>query len=57
MTHEHCGGLSNGIAVLIVLLKLPTAFHADRSNDGYYDDFFCHHRFMRLDLNALGVTS
>lgn len=57
MTHEHCGGLANGIAVLIVLPKLPMAFHADRGSDGCHRCLFCHHRFMRLDLNALNVTS
>lgn len=45
------------LRVSSALLKLPVAFRADRSNDGCYDVFFCHHRFMRLDLNALSVTS
>lgn len=32
------------------LLKLPVAFRPDPAHDGCYDVFFCHHRFMRLDL-------
>ena len=34
------------------LLKLPVAFRADPENDGCFDAFFCHHRLMRVDLNA-----
>lgn len=34
------------------LLKLPVAFRADPLHDGCYDVFFCHHRFMRVDLRA-----
>jgi transposase InsO family protein len=32
------------------LLKLPVAFRPDQNCDGCYDVFFCHHRFMRVDL-------
>ena len=35
------------------LLKLPIAFRADPSHDGHFDVYFCHHRFMRVDLRAL----
>jgi transposase InsO family protein len=41
------------LRVSSALLKLPVAFRADAQHDGCYDVFFCHHRFMRLDLNAL----
>lgn len=34
------------------LLKLPVAFRPDPIHDGCYDVFFCHHRFMRVDLRA-----
>jgi transposase InsO family protein len=34
------------------LLKLPVAFRPDPAHDGCYDVFFCHHRFMRVDLRA-----
>ena len=40
------------LRVSSALLKLPIAFRADQQHDGQYDVFFCHHRFMRLDLNA-----
>ena len=42
----------NKLRVSSALLKLPIAFRADTEDDGCYDVFFCHHRFMRLDLNA-----
>jgi len=32
------------------LLKLPVAFRSDPARDGHYDVYFCHHRFMRIDL-------
>jgi transposase InsO family protein len=32
------------------LLKLPVAFRPDPAHDGCYDVFFCHHRFMQVDL-------
>ena len=35
------------------LLKLPIAFRADPAHDGHFDVYFCHHRFMRVDLRAL----
>lgn len=41
------------LRVSSALLKLPIAFRADAEHDGRYDVFFCHHRFMRVDLNAL----
>lgn len=43
----------NKLRVSSALLKLPIAFRADAKRDGCYDVFFCHHRFMRLDLSAL----
>lgn len=45
------------IKVSSALLKLPIAFRADPSHDGRYDVFFCHHRFMQVDLNALKAAS
>jgi transposase InsO family protein len=39
------------------LLKLPIAFRADPKHDGMFDVFFCHHRFMRLDFNALTASN
>ncbi len=47
----------NKLRVSSALLKLPIAFRADARRDGCYDVFFCHHRFMRLDLNALTAVS
>ena len=35
------------------LLKLPIAFRADPAHDGCFDVYFCHHRFMCVDLRAL----
>ena len=35
------------------LLKLPIAFRANPLNDGHFTVFFCHHPFMKLDLNSL----
>jgi transposase InsO family protein len=32
------------------LVKLPIALRPDASQDGCFDVYFCHHRFMRLDL-------
>ena len=45
------------LRVSSALLKQPIAFRADPQHDGQYDVFFCHHRFMRLDLNAPGAVS
>lgn len=42
----------NKLKVSNALLKLPIAFRADAQHDGRYDVYFCHHRFMRLDLSA-----
>lgn len=39
------------------LLKLPIAFRADPGKDGVFDVFFCHHRFMRLDMNAATASN
>lgn len=47
----------NQLKVSSALLRLPIAFRADAQHDGHYDVFFCHHRFMRLDLNALQSAS
>lgn len=44
------------LRVSSALLKLPIAFRADTEHDGCYDVFFCHHRFMRLDLSALNAA-
>jgi transposase InsO family protein len=38
------------------LTKLPVALRADPEHDGCFDVYFCHQRFMRLDLNALTTT-
>jgi transposase InsO family protein len=46
----------NKLRVSSALLKLPIAFRADARRDGCYDVFFCHHRFMRLDLSALNAA-
>lgn len=45
------------LRVSSALLKLPIAFRSDPQHDGQYDVFFCHHRFMRLDLNAPSAAS
>lgn len=47
----------NKLRVSSALLKLPIAFRADAQEDGCYDVFFCHHRFMRLDLKVLATTA
>ena len=39
------------------LHRLPVAFRADPARDGAYDVFFCHHRFMRLDLSAMSASN
>lgn len=38
------------------LFRLPIALRADAQCDGCYDAYFCHHRFMRLDFNALTAS-
>jgi hypothetical protein len=38
------------------LTKLPVALRADPQHDGCFDAYFCHQRFMRLDLNAMTAT-
>ncbi len=35
------------------LHRLPVAFRADPCSDGCFDVYFCHQRFMRLNMNAL----
>jgi transposase InsO family protein len=45
------------IKVSSSLFKLPIAFRADHEHDGAYDVFFCHQRFMRLELNRLTTPS
>ena len=45
------------LKVSSALLKLPIAFRADPDHDGHYDVFFCHHRFMQVDLNALKAVA
>lgn len=41
------------LRVSTALHRLPIAFRADPQADGFYDAFFCHHHFMRLDMKAL----
>lgn len=38
------------------LLHLPIAARPDPAHDGCFDLFFCHHRFDRVDLNALASS-
>jgi transposase InsO family protein len=33
------------------LHRLPIAFRADPATDGAFDVYFCHHRFMRIEMN------
>lgn len=47
----------NKLRVSSALLKLPIAFRPDTKADGCYDIFFCHHRFMRLDLTTLTAVA
>lgn len=37
------------------LHRLPIALRPDPLHDGRFDAFFCHHRFMHLDMNALSA--
>ena len=39
------------------LHRLPVAFRADPEHDGCFDVYLSHHRFMRLDLNALSLSN
>jgi transposase InsO family protein len=41
------------IRISSALHRLPIALRADTEHDGRFDVFFCHQRFMRLDLNAV----
>jgi hypothetical protein len=41
------------LRVCTALHRLPIAFRADPRADGFYDAFFCHHHFMRLDMKTL----
>ena len=45
------------LRVSSALTKLPVALRADPAHDGCFDAYFCHQRFMRLDLNALTASS
>jgi hypothetical protein len=47
----------NQLRVSSALVKLPIAFRADAEREDCYDVFFCHQRFMHLDLNALKAAS
>lgn len=47
----------HSLKVSSALLKLPIAFRADPAQDGIYDVFFCHQRFMRLDLARMEQAS
>lgn len=38
------------------LHRLPIAFRPDPCNDGAFDVYFCHHRFMHVDLNKHTAT-
>jgi transposase InsO family protein len=56
---KHNGEVSfrgHKLRVSSALLKLPIAFKPDANHDGTFDVFFCHHRFMRVDLNALNAN-
>ena len=35
------------------LHRLPVALRPDREVDGRFDVYFCHQRFMRLDMNQI----
>lgn len=39
------------------LHRLPVAMRPDPKADGCFDTFFCHHRFMRLDLRNPATPS
>ena len=39
------------------LHRLPVALRPDDLEDGCYDLYFCHQRFMRLDMNALTASN
>ncbi len=39
------------VRVSNALARLPIAWRSDPANDGCFDAFFCHHHFMRIDLN------
>ena len=41
------------LRVSTALHRLPIAFRADPQADGFYDAFFCHHHFMRLNMKTL----
>jgi transposase InsO family protein len=45
------------LRVSTALHRLPIAFRADPRADGFYDAFFCHHHFMRLDMKALSGSN
>ena len=38
------------------LHRLPIAFRPDPTSDGAYDVYFCHHRFMRIEMNSATTT-
>lgn len=45
------------LRVSSALLKLPIAFREDPEQVGYYNVFFCHQRFMQVDLKALQAAA
>ncbi len=45
------------LRVSTALHRLPIAFRADPLVDGCFDAFFCHHRFMRLDMKTRITSS
>ena len=47
----------NKIKVSSALHRLPIALRPDFRRDGIYNAYFCHHRFMQLDLRKLNLTT
>ncbi len=45
------------LRVSTALHRLPIAFRADPRADGFFDAFFCHHHFMRLDMKTLTASN
>jgi transposase InsO family protein len=43
----------NKLHVSRALHRLPIALRPDPDHDGCFDAFFCHHRFMRVDLHTI----
>jgi len=47
----------NKIKVPSALHRLPIALRPDLRRDGLYNAYLCHHRFMKLDLRKLNLTT